>query len=187
MIAPLLKRTPSWILCIVVCLSAFWFLTNYTITDRPILGFTWFWLIGFLYRRHRSNKLGYLFLVAPIMLMSRLSPNLYIMAIPVTIVLLVASAITIRSATFKKLMNWAGDLSYPLYLVHVPTIILLSLTGIKATIWYVLASIATAVFALHMVDYPLRARNKLLNERRNLRAVNNTVPDGKVIAGQASV
>ena len=60
-------------------------------------------------------------------------------------------------------MLWADDLSYPLYLLHWPVLVLLYNSLGKRSPWnqpavYVVASLAISAVVLHAIDLPLRRR-----------------------------
>jgi peptidoglycan/LPS O-acetylase OafA/YrhL len=89
--------------------------------------------------------------------------------LPLTLLLsLPGSGLLIRHANtiavpahWRTRLNWLGDLSYPLYLIHGPVLCTaITYYGITWPVSVVLCLIA-AVAVLHLVDYPTR---KLVKE-----------------------
>lgn len=83
----------------------------------------------------------------------------------------------VLSEKMKAVCVYLGDISYPLYLVHMPIYFLLAVTGHFSPlfVWlYPLFAIVAAIALLHGVDYPYRA---LANRRLAFsRRSNETLP-----------
>lgn len=82
----------------------------------------WAWLSGFVYNRE-PTKLNFMLMLAMPMLMFELYLPLQFGQMVIAgsaCMILFAKSITIRSESLKKLLNFLGNASYPLYLVHDP-------------------------------------------------------------------
>jgi peptidoglycan/LPS O-acetylase OafA/YrhL len=124
----------------------------------------WAWLMGFLFYRARGWS-GPLLVLAGYYAVSRFddrSPAAFLLA---AVMVVLADQLPPMPAILARLMNYLGDLSYPLYLVHVPVMAWLG----RITTWYdpyayIAASLAVAALVHHGIDVPLRAR--FANRRR---------------------
>jgi peptidoglycan/LPS O-acetylase OafA/YrhL len=58
----------------------------------------------------------------------------------------------------RPLLNWLGDISYPLYLTHVSAMVLCNSVGWQGLVSQVSVAMGVAIVALHLVDYPIRLR-----------------------------
>ena len=161
MIAPLFKRMPTFILAILISASIWRFIVHPDLdfADRPYLGYAWLWIVGFIYARHRDHKWSALLLTVPCMVVWQFGGTLYLATIATIIALTICRDVKIPSAQVRKALNWAGDLSYPLYLIHVPTMILLCYLHMINPILLVLGCCAAAAALLYGVDYPIRRQN----------------------------
>ena len=170
--APWLMRVRSrWLLAIfAVSVAAYWGHDWFGVAAFNILLFgsygalalAWAWLSGFLLRRHP----GHLALVSGILftgvlLLGRFDQFIghFSAAVFVASMLFVASARTLRLPHMAiKPLEYLGEISYPLYLCHVP-ILLLLYGGGREWAWPI-GVIAVAVGAaaiLHGIDLPYRA------------------------------
>ncbi|HEY1559365.1 MAG TPA: acyltransferase [Caulobacteraceae bacterium] len=114
----------------------------------------WWWLSGFLYFRHRDTAVGYAVLFIPPFVAA---VDGWIGRAAVIGIFAVAfcngPTIPRRLSSF---FDWLGDLSYPLYLVHIPILWCLFLAGVYEPALVGVASLATAIVVLHFVDIPFR-------------------------------
>jgi peptidoglycan/LPS O-acetylase OafA/YrhL len=139
--APLLRRLSTFMLCVLIVASARWYLIvakgGATLFPGQIHGVShtalaWSWLIGFVFFFHRDNpwaRLGMLML--PVFLVGLAN---YIIGglISFTMVfssvaIVFANQIPLRSERLRQVLSYLGNLSYPLYVLHIPVFTLLDL------------------------------------------------------------
>ena len=120
----------------------------------------WAWLAGFLYHRLEGPVwVGVLF-VALITFFGYINPNQYGDARAA--LLIVASAVMAFAGRFPApriapLLNYLGELSYPLYLVHASLATLLIFRFHVPPALALAGALAASVALYHWVDRPLRA------------------------------
>lgn len=164
MIAPLLSKIKTPILLIWVAISYIAFLlikppigqgVEALYDGKGLLVLSWFWVIGFLYYRIRDTKMGYLLLVAPGCLAM---PTGAFVGAPflITVFVLILSSECRIGARVQKAFSFLGDVSYPLYLFHIPVLMTLVIYGSTHASLMVGISLVVAVFSLYAVDYPAR-------------------------------
>ena len=180
--APWLARLRSGWLLMVIALSvaAYWGHDWFGVVTFNILLFgsygtlalAWAWLSGFLLRRHPGQTplvAGVLF--TGVLLLGRFDQYIghFSHAVFVGSVLVVASARQFSvPRVVVKALDWLGDLSYPLYLCHVPLLLLLYGGG-RDWAWPVGvgAVAAGSVLLLHGVDLPYRAYARRRSNRHD--------------------
>jgi peptidoglycan/LPS O-acetylase OafA/YrhL len=170
MIAPAIRRCPTWLLLVIVAESAYWFSQGFKILDRPYLSLGWLWILGFLFYSHRDSKYASALLTIPVMLVMRLGGVIYIPTIATLAVLMVCRTVQLPTPSIKLYANWLGDISYPLYLCHIPIIILLSYWGVRNSVWLVAGVMLGSVAMLYIVDYPCRKLGVRSSRFRRIRA-----------------
>ncbi len=128
----------------------------------PVLIAGWAWLAGFLlHRKHGDRRLqiAVLLLAATVSLASTdryfVKPGVFVIALAVATICFGGKMRMAREPA--KLFSYLGDLSYPLYLLHLPVYILIY-NRWHATSWiiYIGATFALSAVILHGVDKPLR-------------------------------
>ena len=178
LLAPLFFRLNTKRLLILIALSSlsfaiypylmnFWGLKGYHYAFLSYgLGFImllWAWLLGFFYfissKKEESKvliiALGCLLLEQNQVVTSRWVIATYVLS---ALILIYSSQIKIPSFLLNS-FNYLGELSYPLYLFHVPVLICsYSLFAIKNPVILVAFSLITSMFFYHIVDRPLRPR-----------------------------
>ena len=164
MVAPLLKRLPSIALAAIITLSAWRFTVHFSLDfgTQPILSLAWLWIVGFLYHRHRDHRASSLILSVPCMIVWHFGGTLYLATILTVVALTLCRDIKIPSAPLRRALIWLGDLSYPLYLAHLPIMIALSYYGVRSSLVLVAGSIVAATAMLQLIDLPLRRRERRL-------------------------
>jgi peptidoglycan/LPS O-acetylase OafA/YrhL len=169
-LAPFLMRLPSSILIFFILGSIAWRLhpalyfgegfpcavkhIGYLTHGAGIPVTAWAWLLGFVYYRHRHNAWAKLVLL----LLGLVPVACTGGAFHALTYALVASVLIAPPKLPEKLVpcaTWLGDLSYPLYLVQAPVLVMLAANDRRPSCWYFLAfTILGSVLVLHLVDYP---------------------------------
>jgi len=172
-LAPYLRRRETETV-VVLLVASLWM---YTQEDYwPILvhglafaALAWAWLVGFLVeplirRREWATAAGVLLLLAaPRMRVIPGTDYLGGIVLSGTLLACVYGALPRFSERGRRAMLWAGDLSYPLYLLHWPVLVLIFDSIGKRSPWnqpptYVAAAFAVSALALQAIDLPLRRR-----------------------------
>jgi peptidoglycan/LPS O-acetylase OafA/YrhL len=88
----------------------------------------WAWLNGFIYFREQSKTNFLMMLLLPMVMFEILAPLKFASVVLVVSALgiLFSKAIWIESKQAKRLLNFLGNASYPLYLVHAPLLFALT-------------------------------------------------------------
>ena len=175
-VAPVLNRLKVPLLLILAGASAAWYahaLTGpcsfYLLPAGLATGImAWSWLIGFVYYKHRTRRWAQwlLFLVFPLIgsLAYRLYNPHHILG---RFLVLEVAALTIAggrylrlSPTVAKVLNYLGDVSYPLYLVHIPVLNAVMANHIHMN-WMPACAIAiVAAVIVNAIDQPIQRRRK---------------------------
>ncbi|HTQ71837.1 MAG TPA: hypothetical protein VMH92_10135 [Acidocella sp.] len=116
---------------------------------------SWLWLTGFLYRRLGFRPAGVAILIFP-SLYALFFNHFTGLPLFISLFVLLLSPEFKLSARMQKLFNWAGDVSYPLYLFHMQVIAVLASLGCRNSAALVAAALGVSVAALYGVDYPCR-------------------------------
>jgi peptidoglycan/LPS O-acetylase OafA/YrhL len=139
-------------------------------------GLFWAWLLGWLYERERGEGLrlvvvsllfvavaGYVIIGIPEP--PYWNPHLIAKLLPygVAAALVVAPAVRLP-AFLHHFFDYAGEVSYPWYIVHAPVFFLIRAFTPVSNPWIALgATLALSVAALHLIDFPLRRRERALH------------------------
>lgn len=165
MVAPQLRKlsTPALLLLILVSYLGFLFIHPpnggiETLVDwRVLLVTSWMWVTGFLYFRLRRTPLGFTILAFPATLALALNKNWGLPLFFSIFVLILSTEVTVQGK-LARFFDFMGDVSYPLYLFHLPALIALLSLGITSSLDLLIAPLALAVLVLYMIDLPLRTR-----------------------------
>jgi peptidoglycan/LPS O-acetylase OafA/YrhL len=165
--APLFVRARPWMLWVIVGISLVvqrealargFFPVHEHKWGMPAMMLLWAWLSGFLFYRSPGWS-GALVVLVGYYAVSRFtdrSPDAYLIA---AVAVITAKSLPPMPRLLARALNYLGDLSYPLYLVHVP---LMAWTS-RWTTWFdpyafIGVSLGASAFLYHFVDAPLRAR-----------------------------
>jgi peptidoglycan/LPS O-acetylase OafA/YrhL len=167
MAAPLFVRARPWMLWVVVVISLVvqaeglehgFFPVHEFRWGIPAMMLLWAWLSGFLFYRSPgwSSVLVVLVGYHAVSRFADRSPAAYLIA---AFAVVAVKGLPPIPRVLARLLNYLGDLSYPLYLVHVP---LMAWTS-RWTTWrdpyaYIGISLGAAALLYHVVDAPLRSR-----------------------------
>lgn len=127
----------------------------------PLLFLGWAWLAGFIFYIHRGNS-GYRFgIICLGILLFCINRSDFTRFSMLTYV--ISATILVFCEDFRlppKLLNWcnyAGEISYPLYVFHYPVLIFAcSVFGIANGLVLVMLTLVVAITFYHLVDSPLR-------------------------------
>ncbi|QLE45629.1 acyltransferase (plasmid) [Nostoc sp. C052] len=189
LLAPLFNKTSSDKLIILIGFSSLVF-ALYPILERilhpqsPLPDFRflkhglvvvftlWTWLLGFLYFRYKSffwSKIAVIILGCSLIILNHSHDGRFgVFAFFITSVSVVYSSEIKLPQALIKLFDYLGNVSYPLYLFHFPTLIFsYSVLGSKNAFALVTSSLFVSIFFYHLVDVPIRLKKaddkKLLN------------------------
>jgi peptidoglycan/LPS O-acetylase OafA/YrhL len=120
-----------------------------------LLTLSWLWVTGFIYRRFDRQPIGIAVLVIP---------SVYALffgkftgaPLFITIFVLFLSGEFRLSKQCQRICFILGDISFPLYFFHIPTMVLLLSFGVKGSASMVIGSLLASVVALYGIDYPSR-------------------------------
>jgi peptidoglycan/LPS O-acetylase OafA/YrhL len=164
-LVPVFVRLNRWVLAALIALSAvkFWTLSpispqlSWNLHGETMFGMAWAWLAGFYWYRYRGEVARIVLVGLSCLLMiqkfSALSP---VTATVSWAVLASASALRVP-LRLRAPLRYLGEISYPLYAIHWPTIVgMYALFHVTRPIAWVAAALCMSVIAYHAVDRPFR-------------------------------
>jgi peptidoglycan/LPS O-acetylase OafA/YrhL len=126
--------------------------------------FLWAWLIGFLiYRRKSLFQKALLVGLGAILLLlnNQFIGKIGIVTYLFSGMILIGAPYLPLPKPLSNLLNYLGDLSYPLYLFHVPTLVIAYLLfGIRNSFSFIFISFVVSMLFYHGVDVPCRLSKK---------------------------
>ena len=166
------------------------------IYGKAIAGLAWFWLAGFILYRHRTDRLIRPVFVGLIIggcsLTWSANESYTCINLLISLLVIVYSTEIELPAHARRFLTYLGNISYPLYLVHLPIYAILSgyLTGlakpnIAICAMYPICATISAIVIYHLVDVPGR---KLVLKVFGFKRPNLTIhesADRKVVHGRA--
>lgn len=161
MATPVFKRLPSAVLAMVAaCSLAINIVVGPADASKLLHGeslvcLAWYWLVGFLYYRHRRTTSGYLILFFPIGALLVSGTFMGRAALIGLLAVVVAPHMKVPGKVIAPL-TWLGDLSYPLYCVHGPFLAICLSQHIHSSGIMIAAVVAVSAISLHCVDLPIR-------------------------------
>jgi peptidoglycan/LPS O-acetylase OafA/YrhL len=129
----------------------------------PFALFAWVWLLGFLYfskKEENSVKMMLVGLGSLVLFLNPVSTGktgrfTYFFS---SLVLIYSPYVKLPKPLLN-IFNYLGDISYPLYLFHIPTFIFsYSVLGIKDSISLVFLALLVSMLFYHAIDRPLRLK-----------------------------
>ncbi|WP_086930687.1 acyltransferase family protein [Agarilytica rhodophyticola] len=149
------------------------------------LKYLWIWLLGFcLYKREpKLDFIGGVLCITLLVLSSNFTHPLNIVTLGGTYLILLFSHHITISGSIRSVLNYLGDLSYPLYLMHFP-LILLVVYGLNIqsefllyTIIFLTTALSIRVFDVYLKNILFRPLfTKLLNSSMWRKTVFSHVP-----------
>jgi len=128
----------------------------------------WSWLMGFIYYKYRTQRWAQCLLFLGFPLVGTISYHLFgIHNVIGRVTVLAAAAIAVGIAhrlrvipVVGRVSNYLGDVSYPLYLVHIPVLLALQLNHVPLS-WKTASLIAIAAAVIvNAIDQPIQRRRK---------------------------
>lgn len=138
-----------------------WGPVYFVLTRFNALEFLWCWLLGFLLWRDSSPIVLCLSLLGiPAMFWGDFSPEpLSVVTYVLALAVLVFSGKILIFDGLKPMAGYLGDLSYPLYVFHVPALILgYAFLNVKSPSGLAILAIGVSVAAYQLVDQILKPR-----------------------------
>ncbi|WP_145963612.1 acyltransferase family protein [Bradyrhizobium algeriense] len=175
LISPYLCRMHVGLTVALILISAVFYLLPYgwsssifytILLKAKFITYFWAYGIGLVLYSHRSHIVAALFLALGLVLVY-LSP---ITSEPLSVVTFAAAYILLLIARVwqskSAILDYLGDLSYPLYLIHIPTfIVCYALFGVTNGWLLVAAAMATSALAFELID--VRLKKWLFGRRSN--------------------
>lgn len=166
-VSPFLKRSPVYLLYALIAVSATFYLLPLNYDGGMIYSialkanaakYFWPFAMGFLLYYHRSRALTVALFVLGTGLVWLSDINYERFAI-VTFIVSFAILLLARDGAFQKskFLDYLGDISYPLYLVQIPTFVLCyKMFGITSPALLLLASFGVAAASYELIDVHLK-------------------------------
>ncbi|WP_321867768.1 acyltransferase family protein [Paraburkholderia tropica] len=165
MAAPLLRRLHIAAL-VLLAATSWWFYLRFAVGDVSTainsmqfgwraIATSWFWLTGFIFYRMKRGRLRVAFLLVPTIVTVTLDGYIGVPML-VTLFVLLISEDVLLGGRLVAIFNWLGDLSYPMYLFHGMTLIVMTMTGYPGEIRTLSAVFVVSILVLYAVDYPGR-------------------------------
>jgi peptidoglycan/LPS O-acetylase OafA/YrhL len=170
MLAPLFKRCASIFLSLLLLgsLIAFLYRPPPPYPDKTSGGLmfvllTWLWLVGFLYYRHRRTVVGYTILFFPLVVAGTF--GWVGRAVIIGLIAVAFCEDVPVPVPFRSAFRWLGELSYPVYAVHVPVLVFCLALGVRSPGLTLVVALIASMLVLHLIDLPLRTWGALFGRR----------------------
>jgi peptidoglycan/LPS O-acetylase OafA/YrhL len=189
--APLLRKGGPILMGVVIVASAVFYLAHSSITKDDFIGmlhggafacFAWAWVGGFLFYSYRRSALAKaLFIVPGWILVMVENPDPFWKFAPyadLIVVAVISMSVHARlGRSVIKCFNYAGEISYPLYIVHYPCLLIM-LNFFNITSAAVMAPIALLVSmaCYHAIDAPIRLKRRRAAALREAQAAPAPAP-----------
>jgi len=188
LLAPLFIRAPRKSLLAIIAVSALAYAAfpklhlgffSQLRFGLPLLFLIWAWLTGFVLYFNRTDAryrigvpcLGTLLFSTNRAFMTRYSIFTYVAS---SALILFADEIEVPGLILT-LLNYCGELSYPVYIFHVPVLLLCyAVLGIRNSLAMVAGVLLCSAFFYHLVDQPIRRRRP--SKRRAPEAQPESIP-----------
>lgn len=172
LLAPLfLKLKPKYLMLLIAISSLSYLLPKdaqlgtiyFVFTKLNALQYLWPWLIGFICFKHRSPLLFFTFSLLGVTLV-KLNPavgaeDLVIVTYMLSFSLLIYSAYLKPPKALLNVLNYLGDLSYPLYLFQIPCFMVgYAILNLRHPVLLLLFTLLISIGAYHAIDVYLKRK-----------------------------
>lgn len=169
LLAPLLLKLSRERAFYLLIVSALLYLLNPNSTTVPLYSvplLAWAWLSGWVVYHERENRSLLMVLAAIMAACCYAFPYTHgkygIVTGTVAFLLLAFQRRFSIPNRLHGVLQYAGDLSFPVYVCHTPVFIIVFLmAGPVHPIMYLVAALVVSCLVLHLVDKPLRARGRM--------------------------
>jgi len=123
--------------------------------------YLWCWLLGFMLERHRDRLVELLSVaaVAVVIFGEATTEPLAFLTYLVSLVLVLEARRVALPRSLRGAADYLGDLSYPLYLLHLPVFIFgYGFLGLRTPLPLVALVVVVTLFAFHVIDRALKRR-----------------------------
>jgi peptidoglycan/LPS O-acetylase OafA/YrhL len=138
---------------------------SYFLYGIPLLLLLWSWLLGFLYFRNNETNLWKAILVGLGTVV--LIVNQYHTGRLGILTYLIGSLVIVFSPSIKVpksldgILNYLGEISYPLYLFHFPTLIFAyTILGVRNSFSHAFLALVVSLVFYHLIEVPVRRLRK---------------------------
>ena len=168
-LAPLLRKCPTPPLLAAMIGSAIWYaetrwvdIHHISFVLDTVVKFGWAWLAGFIYYRHSKSTWAQCLPFLAWFELTRYSlfhqPHGLVMCVIFGILFVALRYLPPVNPRAVPVLHWLGDVSYPLYLIHMPIMWIIWLaTGTLSCPVYLFSALFAAALIYHIVDLPARA------------------------------
>ena len=174
LLAPFLVKTKTSIIVALIAISSiafaaypylrleFYFFMKYGLATI-FLG--WAWLAGFLYYRIEQSSFTQPLLIILGSTLLSLNPTygnrLSILTYVLSSLVLIHSGNIQLPKKILNIFNYLGNLSYPLYLLHMPCLIIgYHIFNFRNPFLLIFTTLITSALFLHLIDYPVRLQSR---------------------------
>ena len=165
MLAPLLRKAPSFIVAALALASLEYDIrlhpsdVSRLVHGQTFLCISWYWLVGFLYYRFRRTPWGYVILFLPVM--AAYSSDIFVGRAVIVGLLAIALCDEIRVyPSLIKLMNWLGEISYPIYVFQIPVMLFCTFWHIQYSLVVSAVTVVVSALVHNGIELPLRKMRK---------------------------
>ena len=163
LLVPFLFKLPVQLLYLMVVSSMFFFTFFHfnILYGYSALVFAWPWLIGFLLSAKQERISIILFLIAGLVIVGTnttiTGEKLSWLTFLIVALILIYSTVAVElPPAVVKIFNYLGELSYPIYVFHLPVYLILSHIGVRNVWLYCLLMLLSIVPINHVFDHWLK-------------------------------
>ncbi len=179
-----LKLDKKYMLILIFVSSAFYMLyprlsspwgngTTTSVYGIPLFALLWAWLLGFYFFLYSHDKFAKILMLSLGCLMIVSSYSYYgdsyygggklaIVTYCISAIALIYSSFLVIPRALRSVFSYLGELSYPVYLFHIPALIFgYAVLKIHSSIFLLGFSLVVSIFFYHLIDFPLRHKKMM--------------------------